>query len=122
MKKILTLGMLLSCLTTQQTMHAYYFSPDELGGGNPAFREAMEKDPVSALLIVCCPCYSLVGLGLLSCALEKAGSCDNVQRAISSYNCCKRMERARTEFIKAHNRGLLSSLTSKPEQIKMKDE
>ncbi len=124
MKKIITLSMLLVCLTMQQTMHAYYFSPDELGGGNPALREAMEKDPVSALLIICCPCYSLFGLGLLASALENAPSYDRVRTTISSYNCCNRMKVARAGFVQAHDRGLLATLKTPhgPKIVKMKDE
>src|SRR5438445_547423 len=122
MKKIITLSMLFVCLTMQQTMHAYYFSPDELGGGNPALREAMNKDPVTALLLVCCPIYTLFGLELMVRVAEKAPSYERVQKAIAAYDCCKRIEIARVNFIEAHDKGLLALLTSKPKQIKMKDE
>jgi hypothetical protein len=120
MKNIITLSMLLAYLSIPQIMHALYFSPDELAGGNPALQEALGDDPITFFKVICCPFYTCLGIELLIKAAKNAPSCDRVQTEMT--NCCKRMKRARVNFIEAHDKGLLTLLTEKPKQIKMKDE
>lgn len=126
MKNIITLSMLLAYLSIPQTMHAYYFSPDELAGGNPSLQEAMGNDPITFFKVVFCPFYTCLGIELLIKAAKNAPSCDRVQTEMT--NCCKRMKRARENFIEAHDNGLLAALKTQPASdttvpsLKMKDE
>ncbi len=114
---ILFLVIILS-LGIESTLHAMLWEPEEI----ERVAKFIEDDPKTALLVGCCPIYTLFGLELILRVAEKAPSYDRVRRAIAEFNCCKRMEIARNEFLKAHDKGLLTLLTSKPQEINMKDE
>lgn len=108
---ILTLGI-------ESIVHGMFWEPEEI----ELVANFIERDPKTALLVGCCPIYTLFGLELILRVAEKAPSYDRVRRAIAAYDCCKRIETARGNFIEAHDKGLLALHTEKPKQIKMKDE
>lgn len=78
--------------------------------------------PVAFYMIMCCPIYTVIGLNLVIKVAEKAPSYQQVKSAISSCNCCKRIEIARNEFIKTQENGLLAALFTKEELTRQKME